>query len=246
MPGPMRAMLLDGDEEETPARAPGNKKGGCGKSGTLVVGGSSQVRLQYDCPKAGTHTVQINSDGPNGSDAIASITFSVDGNTDVERQCNVGQGVSVTGVADSIVVQIRDDSDVNNVAAEDQQDEYDIDISFAPGPRATSQIGPTLVGAIRTKVDFFGSPDNPSGQMSFPIPQKVGVTSVLVLVNSENGTTPAKALVQLNNPVGPVASYDPNVQQGFQPFVITPQAVLVTNQLAATAVYVTIIFGIDG
>jgi hypothetical protein len=251
------------------------KTGGWGQSGRLIQGNARVVSAQFPLAQvAAEYTVQIDMDAPPGTEAQAKVVFSVRGQTDVTRQMSVGQGVSVTGVADSINVQVRDYTTTAYITPKTtsypdpitglpitvtQGSPYSVSISIAPGTRGPTQVwGPTLLPLSPTNqpiaeqtLYYVGSVDNPSGTLVVPIPQGVGVTSYLVLCNTRSSANPtplASVQQMVSEPTGgpySVATSQPN--NGWTPIVNGANELLITNlQPGSVNQYCTVIFGIDG
>jgi hypothetical protein len=270
-------MLEAVDEDESPkgrsAEEVSAKTGGWAQSAKVIQGGSKAANCQFPCAQqAGVYTVQLDMDAPPGTEAQAIITFSVKGQSDVTRQVSVNQGASVSGSADSIKVQVRDYTPKSYITVQTitrtdpltgapivttQGTGYTVSISIVPGTRPPTQVwGPTLlalnggVPVAEETLFYFGSVEEPNGTITVDIPQGVGITSYMCLVNPRSIPNPIGiACVQqmLNGPIGgPYSLATSQANSGWTPIINGANQLVVTNLIANVNQYCTIIFGVEG
>jgi hypothetical protein len=211
------------------------KARGWSASGVIHTNATDTVSLQQVFPEAGNYTVQFAVNPPNSTTFLkptAIIQWVVQGNT-VTRQVDVGNGVSVTGVGESVKVVVQDvNGDPTHVA-------YGVSIVVAPGTRASTSLPPTLSG---TNVTL-----GVGGSVSLPVPP-AGVTSVEVAIAGVLTSSPTGVLVSQFNAATTVKEYDvlPDTTAGFVSLAPGAAEVSVANLDAAHSVNVTITWGIDG
>ncbi len=178
---------------------------------------------------------------------VAEIKWSVEGN-DVRRLVSVTNGLSLTGVGEAIKVSVLDQSfpfldpiaphAVLNVT-------YDVDITVAPGSRASVNQPPTF-SVMNTADGTFEFDVLAAGTQIIQIPQDAGVISSYVTVTdvtnipiAEGGTKIVLTDVFGNG----LREYDPRA--GWVPVVAGANLLLLKNHAATTQRY-SVTFGIDG
>ncbi len=143
-----------------------------------------QLQVQFE-HQMQTHTVQFN--GPDnlavgaigGVICEAEILWSVEGVT-VRRVVTVADGVAVSGEAQSVTVNIYDQSFDRGIR-------YNVGCTVAPGLRGDTQQPPTLVVPVVTAAGAsfpFGISIAPGVTVRFPLPQNVGAISSYAVVSS--------------------------------------------------------------
>lgn len=221
--------------------------------GTMTTGNSNkQPGLQADFKIAGSYVVQITMtplgriDGTHPApDAEAEITWKVKGNN-VVRRVSIANGVTVQGVCQSVAVRIID---VTDLGGNDSID-YAVSMLVAPGTRGSTEQPPTLVTDDNTAVPS-------QGDLDIPVPENVGVISVLVTAirygaaNNTVITQPLPGYIQVVQEDAQGAAlkvYDPR-DYGFMPLSPGCANLKFRNyevDLADTALGVSVTFGIDG
>lgn len=179
---------------------------------------------------------------------VAEIKWSVEGNS-VRRLVSVTNGMTLTGVGEGIKVSVSDQSfQVVGVTLI----EYPVDITVAPGSRASVNQPPTLAAAG----DVGGGFVTTIGALSFKdiaIPQDAGVISVYITV------IPAAAVgIPLPAPIPPFGAIAEMLDQflvfqrgfdaldaGWVPIVPTASFLRLVNNTSVLQFY-TVTFGIDG
>jgi hypothetical protein len=176
---------------------------------------------------------------------VAKVQWNVDGNS-VTRQLNILDGASLTGLADSVSVDIFDETDY---LYETGGFEYDVTTLISPGPRASSANPPTYFprnGAVDSYPGRFVLAA--AATTDIVIPRDAGLTSVHITV-SVNGApailTEADVAVNFESFAGvTLKQWDPR----FIEWVPIPSAAhtleLVNSSLSELVFGVT--FGVDG
>lgn len=109
---------------------------------------------------------------------VAEIVWSVEGNS-VRRLVSVTNGMSVTGVGEAVKVSVKDDT-LSSFAG--NHCTYQVDITCAPGSRASTQQPPTYYPETRDQSGTFsivgaGPVAYPGHTIDVPVPQNAGVIS---------------------------------------------------------------------
>lgn len=236
---------------------PGIRSGGYSYPGTLRVGGSSQggppaIRMQvgFFDPRdtrqrpAGLYTVQFHIDVRAIADPLfkflnptARVMFAVEGNT-VQRRLSVVNGASISGVCDTVAVEVVDETDFLAPPAPPALPlDYQVTITVAPYPRPSSGSPPVLRGSAGLIAVAGGA------VTLLPIPQDSGVNSVLVFASPSGGGVPLVSQEDLNTVT--IASWTPT--NTFVP--LFPQAGTISlGNLGPplSNVNYNVLFGIDG
>jgi hypothetical protein len=222
-------------------------------TGQLVSRGNSVVSIQddFDCA-AQNFTAQffvaarasVTGGALGDITPVAEILWNIGGNTQ-RRLVSVYDGVAVTGVAEHFTIKVTDQTDP---ADGTNQTRYDITITAARGVRGSSALPPTLqqyiTNAGLTKLGTFNL--GPAANLTVPIPQDAGVSSVMVTAASIGValTTVDFDFVQ-SSPAGALKRYFPLLYE-FVP--ISPQAdrLIFSNLTVGTTIEFSITWGIDG
>ncbi len=236
---------------------PGIRSGGYSYPGVLRVGGPSQggqpaVRMQigFYNPKdtrqrpAGLYTVQFNIDVRGIANPVfkflnptAKVTFSVEGNS-VQRRLSVANGASISGVCDTVAVEVVDETDFLAPPGPPALPlEYQVTISVAPYPRPSSGTPPFLRGSASVIAVAGGA------TTLLAVPSDAGANSVLVFASPSGGGVPLVSQEDMNTIT--LASWTPN--NTFVP--LFPQAGNISlGNLgpALSNVNYNVLFGIDG
>ncbi len=258
------------------------KKDGWGQAGTLSTGGIQQVTMQADFDEPGTYTAEfaiggaqqqysvntyINEQGkqqtsiggggassgisPNPIYAVATVTWGVEGQY-VSRQVSVGNGVSISGVGQSVKIVITDATPA--IYGPNNNTLYGVQVQVSKGVRGTSKQPPVLLPSQGIISGPGGSTQQgvssyhlvAGGQVVLPIPQSGGVISVYTTVFA---TTPiVEGLVSVilqNQAAGTLMEWDPRDFPDWVP--VTPGATdieLLNN--AAVDTNWAVFFGVDG
>ncbi len=212
------------------------------------------VSLQKNFPEAGTYTIQFGlaplGEDPSNKQAIeceALITWGAGGNS-ITRRVSVGNGVSISGTADSVRVVARDVSTGSDGAF------YNVTILVTKGVRAPFQ-PPLLVPTL----ELSGGPNNPivlapGASHTYPVPRDAGATSVCVIAGTGIIAVPPVAsipeqearVVQLGpGLIGALKSYDARNFE-FVPLAPGCTDVMVYNGTVAGSLRFHVSFGIDG
>jgi hypothetical protein len=215
-------------------------------TGSLIPGGNAMNRVVLQCPfpTQENYTVQFKVRDPNDQTTLnpsgyvrsrATITWTVSGNP-VSRIVDVGDGVSVSGTAEHVNVEVIDDS----VAPGTSALPYEVTIVAAKGVRATVEQPPTLA-LIRDSIA-------PGTSVLFDIPKDAGVISVNVAIAPALGGTIAQYQVLVNHFAQgvPLKTYDPRQMDWVPVMPGTTQIRVVADAALATNVLVQVTFGVDG
>ena len=258
------------------------KKDGWGQSGVLSTGGNQQVTMQADFDEPGTYTAEfaigaaqqqysvhtfVNEQGqkqtsiggggansgvsPNPIYAVATITWGVEGHY-VSRQVSIGNGVSISGVGQSVKIVMVDATPA--IYAPNNNTLYGVQVQVTKGVRGTSKQPPVLLPSPGVISGPAGSTQQgvssynlvAGGQVVLPIPQNGGVISVFVTVFA---TTPLAegivAAIMQNAAAGTLMEWDPRDFPDWVP--ITPGAsdIELLNNSAVPTNW-AVFFGIDG
>lgn len=180
---------------------------------------------------------------------VGVITWSVNGNS-VRRVVSVINGMSITGVGEGVKVVVTDRTPQPIIG---EAVEYDIDITVAPGSRASVTQPPTYCPTLETQegmIEVSGG-----GTFDIAVPQNAGVISVYITAVDSTGKTPLTTLLaridQVSSTGAVVRQYDPNANYPsvFVPIMPTcTKITLVNNQPVseANAILFAVTFGIDG
>jgi hypothetical protein len=227
------------------------------QAATLITGSNEKVPgPQAQLSKASVVTVQFEVIPPNGGgspfDCTALVTWKVHYVT-VRRIVSVGNGVSISGVAEAFSVSLIDTTNlIANVPAGDIGIKYNVTTTAATGTRPTTQQPATLRGltAAIAGVQSQGQINlAPGANVQYPIPPNAGVISVeVVAVSQATPFAPLQIEVDANGPgiVGTFKSWDLVDFPGFVSVPPNATSIFVTNKDTANSVYVTLTWGIDG
>jgi hypothetical protein len=219
---------------------------GWSASGSLTAG--KGVTLQTpEFEKAGNYTVQFDVQLNNGvvllSDPVqlrAEISWFVEGNS-VQRIVDVGNGVSVSGMAQKITVKVYNDSTI--VLGGSVTELAVVSILVVEGIRPAVEKPPTYLLNRATIA--------PNASTTITLPADVGATSVLVNISPTVIGTAIGAYDVLVEQVGdtggtPVlSSYDPR-QESWMPIAVGTKAFKISTSAAAPSLVATTILGVDG
>lgn len=208
--------------------------------------GITKSVMQQKLPEAGNYTLQFNVIDPNnannlvGGDLVqakAIITWKVNGNP-VTRIVDCGDGVSVTGVAESVDVAIQDVSSPGNIITRALP--YTVTVTCAPGTRAAVQ-QPPINSLGRASIA-------PGASQTFDVPQNSGVISAMVVVAPGVGGTIGayQVLVQHFAQGTPLKTYDPRQSDWVPLMPGTTQIRVVCDAALLANTLVQVTFGIDG
>jgi len=209
-----------------------------------------KVHLQVTFPTGGNYTVQFNVLDPNNVvpsplvngeivRAQAQVTWSVNGQQ-IRRTVDCVNGLSITGTAESVSVDVTDRSDITNVPGR-VLEPYLVTVTVAKGTRSSVQQPPTYTGdTVRL---------SPVGGASIEIPD--GAISVLIVIAPLTVGVVVAPNQQIVREIAPggntLKSWDPYVFHGWIPLAAGASR-LSFEQAAAQAqdlLYFTT-FGIDG
>lgn len=230
-------------------------KEGWGNGGELITGDKGgKVALMANFTEsrhgAGVYTVQfaVVPSGPTvAPDATATIFWRTAGNT-ITRKVSVGNGTSVTGVAESVEVWVQDTTLVSSPGQP-----YRVSITVAPGVRASRSAPPILRG-IPTAVGPSTTPYiailPPAGFTTVQIPQDAGAISADVEISAPS-TSPAPLLTDVVVTQNDASNnlyknYYPLIEVDFVPLYPSATQLLIFNNSATATVAVSVLFGIDG
>jgi len=214
--------------------------GGWSKSGVLNMGDPvDQVTMQANFPDANVYTVQFSVTPPPAIGGVipipttrATVMWNINGNFNT-RVVDVGNGVSLTGVANAVKVIVQDLSPNpgGNPA-------YTVDVTVARGPRVQADFPPTLFGGRVVGVA-------PGAAFVITVPVNAGVVSAEVAVSENGVATPNVTVLQQGGTTQ--KSYDATNPPTFVPLragVVTQLRIV--NHDAANNVDITVTWGIDG
>ena len=233
-----------------------NKKRAWNGQATLLTGGGASGGPVVNAGQAdftaepGYYTVEfniarfpvdtVNAPGPSNVSGVfrclTILSWNVEGNQ-VTRQYSVGgNGSSVSGLGQGVVVSLQDFTDVFNPTNLD----YEVSFNIAKGVRPFTNNPPALFGITTTVILAAGS-------LSLAVPQNVGIISVEVAVSTNPAAphTPNVVVAHIN-PGGTLKTYDPQKNTGFVALAPNAQTVRVFNADAANPVDATITWGVDG
>lgn len=224
-----------------------------GLTSTLITQ-PNEVGLQAEFPESGPYTISFNLRIPPGTSNLAPfraealVTWSVAGNS-VSRRVSVGNGISISCVAEAVSVVVKDTTDplfasrpflvVDSIP-------YTVVINVARGTRPAYNQPPTL--------NPFPSVDGMSAMqllaagatLNVPVPQDAGIISVHVAVCKTTVFTPIQdqqvLVTQTGNQVE--KRYDPRATD-WEPVNPDITVIGITNH-SANEIGVSAVFGIDG
>jgi hypothetical protein len=241
------------------------KKKGWANGGDLVTGQASSVfNFQQDFvangPGAGYYTIQFGVNAPaTPFDAVATIKWKVNGQT-VKRQVSLANGQSISGMCESVDVDVADDSGIIPTATLALS--YRATVSAIPGNRAGTHIPPTLraiasnpLGGAALVANGYGSQNlGPAGQsVDFVVPLDAGATSFLAVIAPKTFPPPAgnsldKVAIQQMAATGGSGNLytglNPPIQ--FVSLYVGTTVIRITNTDAANTYVVNGTWGIDG
>lgn len=228
-------------------------------SGELLPGADDEsVVLQAQFQHIGYYTVQFQLDIPPGAVGeagsiycLADITWTVEGNS-ITRRVSLGNGTTVSGMGQSVNVEIFDFSQPGGGAR------YRVTANLAPGARPTSGSNPQL--AINSWIvpveDRRGAtlPQvvTPGGIITFDIPQNVGVNSVFIFAAPVNAVANSKVATEDFLNVTYNISFQARLQYALNRWIpVPPAAVQLLAALNAafpdpTGMDISPIWGIEG
>jgi hypothetical protein len=137
---------------------------------------SKNYTVQFSVGPTFIHSTKAMS--PKPVNPIAEIVWSVEGNS-VRRLVSVTNGMSVTGVGEAVKVSV---SDATLESFAGQSVDYQVDITVAPGTRASIQQPPTYYPQTREhsgiySVSGVGPIAAPGNTVDVPVPDNAGVIS---------------------------------------------------------------------
>jgi len=252
----------EGDQEEYA------EKTGWSQSGTLVTGGNpgvlpstgknqvpptALIPLQCNFQRPTPYTAQFFTSGNPQSNnpivTIATLVWSVAGNN-ITRQLTVGDGVSISGTAQSLVVKAID-ATTGDFSGETTLNAvpYNVSILVTPGVRASTTLPPTLSPSSHDLYELLQGIST-TGDYTLVVPQGVGVTSVQISVINADGTVaPGTAIVEHLAYTYTIKKYDVAQVQGLwiPIFPGTTGLGLHNENTSGTSSYVyNVVYGIDG
>lgn len=228
--------------------------------GQMITGNQDKkVALQQPFPEPGPYTITFTLDplqadlNQAGIRAQAEITWSIDGNS-VKRVINVGDGTSISGVAEAVNVIVTDVTVLHGVASAQAGYTYFVSVMVAPGTRAFNSVPPTLSPFPFQSFSQIGTQLTvaPGGNTAvIPVPRGVGVTSMHVDVVSSfpegdvvPDGTPVVAQYQFSSG-GPIRFYDPRAID-WCPIQPGTTGVVLFNKSATDQLTFSLVWGIDG
>jgi len=221
------------------------RSGGGSLPSTLFTGSGSPINgLQLSFPEASTYTVQFSVTPPTlvGSHGSATceaiISWVLEGNR-IIRRVSVGNGVSVSGTAQGVQVQLIDVTPDNGQV---MNAPYTVTVSATSGVRS----------AIELPILFRDGVSVPAhSTVIMPVPQDCGIMAVKLLLGvipaSVIPPTPGAIRVTQQSSVAAFSVY--TVESGNEEYVNVAPGVtqlLVRNFDPVNDVFVTPIWGIDG
>lgn len=228
---------------------PLSKKDGWQQSATLHTGDPvGNLTMQANFPRAGYYTVQfgilppndlVNNNFDNRFDAIATIEWSVEGQT-IRRVVSVGNGVSVSGPGQAVRVVVNDVTPL--AAPPDGLLPYVVTVQVTPGQRPSLERPPTLIG-IRSQHLMA-----PLGTFSLLVPANSGVISVQVVAAALVAGTPSPPDLNVEHRTPAVISktYNQNFDTRFVALAPNATSIRILNLSALNSYNVGITWGIDG
>lgn len=184
---------MTNERRDAAGRVPGARTEAWSRVGTLVTTQGKPnrriVSLSKTFPHPGTYTLQfhLKPADPDSHQIIeceAVITWGAGGNT-VRRVVTVVDGLSITGIADSVRVVMRDVSSVLGSSG----DKYVVSVQIAPGTRPTTQ-PPLLYPPLSSNPQTVAA----GGSADFNVPQDSGCISVCVIAGNASAVAPAASI----------------------------------------------------
>ncbi len=249
-----------GEEIDMAGKAQYGKSGGWSSSGILTNDGFSNKGMAADFlagredneTPAKNYTVQF-SVGPAIStisgvpvqtiiNPVAEISWSVEGNTN-RRIVSVTNGMAVTGVGQAVKVVVRDQTNQN---ANPSPATYTIDITVAPGSRASENQPATYNPLLASNLD--GIVVAAGGTTLITVPKNAGIISAYVTANAGGiALSPFNAVVSFLDGFSNVQQvYDPVAHQDFVPLTPQTDTISFQNNTGPFSIEFFITFGIDG
>jgi hypothetical protein len=225
---------------------------GVSASGNLLIditttqNNSGQVvSVQHEFKKPGVATVQFNIQRGEPSSPLyavwteAEILWTVGGNT-IRRKVTVGDAVSITGLAKSVVVRVIDRTPLQ-AGLLAMIETYKVFITISPGARATIEQPPVIYA------DLYSTDVLAAATLDVPIPEGAGVNAVAVLFSKAGTAVPDQGVIashfaDLSMPA--LVRYDPRSIY-WAPVAPGAKFVQVYNATLAT-INARVIFGVDG
>jgi len=224
-------------------------------TGTLVSRGTNVVQVQDDFDgSAQNYTVQfwlgqrvaIGGGAVGVFTPVGEILWSVGGNAQ-RRLVSIFDGTAITGVAEHFTVRATDRTDPADTS---NQTQYDITITAARGVRGSTALPPTyqtyITNAGITRLGSFNL--GPGVTFDVPIPQDVGINSVMVTAASVGVVLTDVDFVFTQMYAVPALAlkrYNPTIY-GFVPISSQADVLRFVNLTAATTIEFSVAWGIDG
>jgi len=210
--------------------------------------------------EANQYTVQITINQPPGGRSAngppnlrAYINWVTSGVTN-PRVVTVGDGTSVSGSGSGVSISLQD---VSTSPVDPTQAEYEVTIIIVPGTRGSTSSPPILVPlpseltvtgtASITTVGWY-LPATGAGTIEVDVPEGAGVQSYYLILGLDTASdVPAKVVVTAQDVASSVlAQYNALGNNGFVPVIPQTNLITLTNEGAADAVGLRLIWGIDG
>lgn len=182
---------------------------------------------------------------------VGVITWSVAGNS-VRREVSVTNGLSLTGVGEGVKVVVYDRTPAGQIPVS-----YQVDITVAPGSRASENQPPTYCPTLAlTEGMIIVGNQTLQNQVVLNIPVNAGCISVYVTAIRADLTTPLTTLqarvdqVDANDVI--VRTYDPNSNfpTTFVPLMPTAVKLILNNTMGGSDpgndIAFAVTYGIDG
>ncbi len=222
-----------------------SKKRCWGQQGQLTSGQAGIIQMGCELERPGVVTVQFNVSGNGGVSVlpVATVFFKANG-ISVQRQVSVGNGTSISGVAEAVTVQVQDQTNQFFGTNTPPATTYNVAATVVPGVRAPTNQPPILMtpqGQL-TVLPAGGSP------LVVPIPQNAGVASAFITAqNTAPPVTPASSVVA-NFLSSQVQIYYETPTGLWVPVAPGAQAIQIANYggTGSAAAIVSCLFGIDG
>lgn len=233
-------------------------KDGWQVSGSLFIQDTSKkVKLLADFTTsrygAGMYTAQLSLGViPAGSnpDVTATLIWKVEG-AQITRKVSVGNGVSVSGQAQGVEIVLEDTTVFTSVPLVGA--EYEVIAQVAPGVRAGRAFSPILRGVANGVVPntrLWPKVVAAGGTVQFLVPLEAGVIAVNPEIVADTfGTVldPYKVIATQRDAFGNVLkAWYPLIEFSFVPLIPAAVEVIITNQMAAADIRVSLQWGIDG
>jgi len=175
--------------------------------------------------------------------AEAEIDWAVEGNT-IVRKVSVANGMSISGPGQAVRIVIKDVT-VGGGASLTLGQRYFTSVNVTPGLRAADSIPPIYVPEVNVSIVA------PGTTLVVPVPQNIGVKSLMVTVASLTGVPLPEQTVQVyqlgpSPTIQPLAVYDPRAYQ-FAPVIPGCNNIMLqTALIAPDSAYFGLVWGIDG